>query len=670
MSFLYPFILAGMGVVAVPIVLHMIRRHARHQRSFSSLMFLTPSTPRFHRRTKLEHLGLLILRCAIICLWVLALARPFWKEAADAHSASVTRRWVLLIDISASMRRDDLWAQAQQHVRTVLEDVKPEDRLCLMVFDRDVHPLMGFDQWQQLDVSRRKATVWEQMRSLSPTWHQTDLGGALIAAAEALEDDRMGPETSASGPRQIVCISDLQQGASLTAFQSYQWPMEVQLEFKTVVAERATNASMQWIADRANPQGGAVRVINSKEATTERFTLQWNRDPNHVREIAVPAGLRVVVSEPFLQQEAGTLQLHGDDHDFDNTLYVAPRQPQTTRVLFLGSDDGRDPHGLRFYLQQALSSGAGRLFQCVDQGIETADLIVVGESLDGATLTQVSQALQQGTPVWVVVTSTDMAYTLASLAQVRSPKVTEAEGDDYAMLERLKGDHPAMTPFVDPRFGDFTHVHIWHYRQCRLSDWPSAHVMAWLESDYPAWWSMSVGQGTLLVMAYGWQPKDSDLALSSKFVPLIYSWMDYVGLLQDPVDQVTVGDVIACDSSDQVTKPNGAVVASNEDVRTDMPGLYTLEGESGIRSVAVNLASAEGRTTPYDLDELEQAGLPVNSTPVSDNAATQTLRQPQTFAAMEGQQKLWRKFLLAALLLLWVEIWLSGFLVRKQGETA
>ena len=77
MSFLYPLFLAGIAAVAAPILLHMIRRHTRNRVTFSSLMFLRTTAPRFRSRSRLEHIALLVLRCIILCLLAFAFARPF-----------------------------------------------------------------------------------------------------------------------------------------------------------------------------------------------------------------------------------------------------------------------------------------------------------------------------------------------------------------------------------------------------------------------------------------------------------------------------------------------------------------------------------------------------------------------------------------------------------------
>src|SRR4029079_6559247 len=100
MSFLAPlFLLRRAGIIG-PIIFHLIRRTTREVTPFSSLMFLQPTPPRVTRRSRIENLWLLLLRCAVIALLALGFARPFLqREKADANVGSgAGKRIVLLVD--------------------------------------------------------------------------------------------------------------------------------------------------------------------------------------------------------------------------------------------------------------------------------------------------------------------------------------------------------------------------------------------------------------------------------------------------------------------------------------------------------------------------------------------------------------------------------------------
>src|SRR5215467_14576374 len=109
MSFLAPLFVLGSLAVALPIIFHLIRRTTKERTNFSSLLFLQPTPPRLTRRSRLEHLLLLALRCLAICLLALGFSRPFFKKPLSiVPPADSSRRILILIDSSASMRRSGL----------------------------------------------------------------------------------------------------------------------------------------------------------------------------------------------------------------------------------------------------------------------------------------------------------------------------------------------------------------------------------------------------------------------------------------------------------------------------------------------------------------------------------------------------------------------------------
>src|SRR5262245_4462191 len=189
MSFLTPLYALGLLAVAAPIVFHLIRRSPRGDVPFSSLMFLSPTPPRLTRRSRLDHLLLLLLRATALCLLALAFARPFLREAARLDSGEgVRRRVVVLIDTSASMRRGDLWARAKALADEVITHCQPNDQLAVISFDTSSRVLLGFDESGMLDPAKRLLVARARVDGLAPSWGGTYLGQALIDAVAAIED--------------------------------------------------------------------------------------------------------------------------------------------------------------------------------------------------------------------------------------------------------------------------------------------------------------------------------------------------------------------------------------------------------------------------------------------------------------------------------------------------
>ncbi len=699
MSFLYPLLLAGVAAVGVPILLHMIRRHTRKRVTFSSLMFVRTTAPRLRNRSRIENLSLLILRCLLLCLLAIAFARPLFLRQTPEKVTHGGRRIVLLVDTSASMRRAGLWNQAMAEVRSVLSDVEPIDRLCLMTFDRSTQTQIGFEQWAALDPPQRAAVVTDCLADLSPGWASTDLGGALTTAAEAIEDDEVGDGDQPGGIRQIVLIGDLQQGCRLDALHTYQWPETTELILRPVECAKATNAALEWVIHRRPPTGPdgndapSIRVTNAPEAAAEQFQLRWADEPASSRtvDVYVPAGRSAVVKvvTPRDPSTANRLVLTGDDHAFDNTLYIAPRLQQQINILYIGNDEPNDPRGMLYYVRQAFEASGGLNVRVtfhkgdeplVPDEVAAAHLTVVTEITHAESLGVLGRHVESGGTVLLAMKSAQAATALPALTGIANINSEEADAGRYAMLGRIEFAHPLLSVFADPRFGDFTKVHFWKYRRVDLAAVPGARVLAWYDSDDPAWFEVPKGRGTVVVLTSGWHPADSDLALSSKFVPLLYSVLEYAGALTGTQAQYFVGDPVPVvhpiglpSQNVQIRKPDGSTVVLERGTetftRTDMPGVYGMESAGGIRQFAVNVPVSESRTDPMAIEELEKVGLTVK---LPAPAAARQVAKAAVYRGLvetESEQKLWRWVLVAALVVLLLETWLAGWLTRPASES-
>jgi len=254
------------------------------------------------------------------------------------------------------------------------------------------------------------------------------------------------------------------------------------------------------------------------------------------------------------------------------------------------------------------------------------------------------------------------------------------------MLADIDFRHPLFAAFADPRFSDFTHIHFWKYRRLDPSSIPGAHVLAKFDNGDPAVLEAPVGRGRVLIFASGWNREDSQLALSTKFVPLLYALLETAGAASPLPTQYYVGDVVpltALAGPSQtgltVRKPDGAEMKLSGDTtnfsQTVMPGLYQVTPASGSKPArfVVNLDPAESRTAPLPIDELERLGVPMaQRKPVASREAQRQARLQSS--ELEGRQKLWRWFLLGTLGVLLVETWLAGRTGRRvptpEGSTA
>src|SRR6202158_6397195 len=87
MSFLTPLFLAGLGALAIPVLIHLIQRERKRVVEFPSLMFVRRIPYQSVRRRRIRHWLLLVMRAAALALIIAAFARPFFRQRATALAA-------------------------------------------------------------------------------------------------------------------------------------------------------------------------------------------------------------------------------------------------------------------------------------------------------------------------------------------------------------------------------------------------------------------------------------------------------------------------------------------------------------------------------------------------------------------------------------------------------
>ncbi|WP_040766300.1 BatA domain-containing protein, partial [Novipirellula maiorica] len=226
MSLLAPLYFAGALAIGLPILFHLIRRQPKGNIAFSSLMFLKPTPPRLTRRSRLDNWLLLLIRSLAILLLAAAFTRPFFRTESLTDSEATGQRFVMLLDTSASMKRAGVWEQAIEQVDRVISELGPNDHLAMVVFDHEPKTLFSLEQSYELAADQRFSAARLSLQNLAPSWQDSDLGRALVYAADiaaASEADLEDGQHDAA----LILISDMQSGSKIENLQRFSWPENV-----------------------------------------------------------------------------------------------------------------------------------------------------------------------------------------------------------------------------------------------------------------------------------------------------------------------------------------------------------------------------------------------------------------------------------------------------------
>lgn len=719
------FAVAGGLLAGVPLVLHLFRRTPALRMPFSVVRFLIPTLPTTTKRASIEHWPLMLLRILALVLIGLAFARPFQRltiaKAAEAGSAD---RIAVLIDASASMRRDGIREAVLQELQNVAASLNDEDTLSISVFSESTRSLLKAAEWRQTEPANRAALVARAAEAYDADWLATQTATAMLATADevAREEGAAGPD----GERRVVLVTDFQEGSQLEGLRAGTWPDSVKLDLRIVKPTESGNAGIS-LGEESRTGKLRVRVSNSGDAVTTKLQLSpfdsRGAPVGNPITMDVGGGQRRTIAVPEAvagQPRIAGYELLNEPHVFDNVVDLPLEDQQVLQVAHAGSSDPDNADEMRYYLQRVFDGNESDPLELVDLVGADAVAIPVPESIRLAIVTDAVSAgladslrafVDRGGVLLIALKSVEMAESLTSFLP-QNGTIEEASVDEYAMLGRLDFTSPLLAPFAEARFADFSSIRFWHYRKLSFDDkQPDApRVIAQFDSGAPAILQSSGNQNAnVFVLTAGWHPNDSQWALSTRFPPMILRLVQIANPRQSGYRLMEAGQRIYPQELTNVagwnlTLPDGSVrtassrpsraeeertdestpveltadvsdPAAGESVVLDVPGRWALswgtqEGPR-VMSLLVTVPASESRTEPLPLGQLQALGMS-SDVAAAAPGATGEKNDPRTTAQLdarelESQQKFWRWLLVAGLSCLALEGILAFAIERRHS---
>ena len=610
LSFLFPAFLIGSVVIAVPIVLHLMRRETAPRIQFSAVRLLKRVPVEQTRQKRFRELLLLALRIAALLLLAIAFARPYLGTYNAAGSA-VT---VVAVDTSFSMSAPGQFERAQDLAHDAI-DSAPSGQLVGVVSFDDVATIV-----REPSPDRRAARA--AVSRLTPGFGATRYRRGLAQAAGAI------------GPREgrIVVVTDLQRSGWERDDEGAvpeRFPVEV-LDTGPPVRNLAVTAI------RREPTGTAAVVQNvGAGSVTTHVTLHVA--DKKVGEVEVTAGpgstdVRFPVSLP----RAGAASVSIADPDgypADNTRYVILDPPEPAPLLAITARG--DPSADAFYLERALmvAEEAGRFDLTGAMPTELQSLAAERLAELPAILLLATQGLDRsGKEVLASYVTAGGGLLIVAGANLDPEVVTNILGDDPALVVRpteavganmsfapLDPRHPIFRPFGALR-GNLGQVRF--RRAVRVEEGEAARVIARFSDGSPGLVEYRSGAGRALLFASDLNNEWNDFPRHPTFVPFVHEAMRY--LVRDR------------------ERPQEFVVAAAPAGAPRQPGIAVV-GQAG-RRVAINVDVSESNPTRVSPEEFMAA-----IGRLTDVAAAEARSDAVQY---EDQQGYWRYLLVLMALVL------------------
>ncbi len=336
MSFFYPSFLYALGLIAIPIIIHLFYFRRFRKVYFSNVRFLREVKEETSMRSRLRNLLVLLLRCLAVAALVVAFAQPFLpvSERVPGGRKAVSVYVDNSFSMAAESDRAPLLQLARDRARDIVNAFGPEDRF--QVLDN------GFSGRGQRLVGQEAALTAIDAITVQPESRR--LTRVLGRQASALN-------TEDTENRLVYLLSDFQRNITDLA-SAPDSSLRVNLVPLTAVRERNVAIDSAWfdapvpLLDQNNLLIVRVRNYGTEDVDNVRLSLGYAGQSKPEGTLRIPAG-SYVTDTVYLNVSsggAGTAQLNITDFpvQFDDTYYLAFRTTDRVRVLNIDADGSAD----------------------------------------------------------------------------------------------------------------------------------------------------------------------------------------------------------------------------------------------------------------------------------------------------------------------------------------
>jgi len=206
MTFVFPILLGGLALIAVPILLHLIFRQKPRRLQFPAFRFLIKRHRTNLRKLQLRHILLLALRILLIAAICLALARPklFYTELNLSSDRPVAA--VFILDTSYSMEyatsdKQSRLDEAKKRAVELLDELPDGSRIAVL---DSAETALSRGNWQSKAQARQRITGLTLQHKNAPLTRNVQAAYRMFGELVRSTDD----ESARQLPRLLCVFSD------------------------------------------------------------------------------------------------------------------------------------------------------------------------------------------------------------------------------------------------------------------------------------------------------------------------------------------------------------------------------------------------------------------------------------------------------------------------------
>jgi len=729
MTFLNFGALFGLAAISIPVIIHLLNKMQVKEVQWAAMRFLQESIEKHSRRIQLEEILLMLLRCLLIALLILALSRPTWTSGT-ASTGSHLATAVIIIDNSYSMG-------CTNGIQTRLERAQAAAEQILMAFPTGSSSALFFaaDNVQPViaEPTYDFNLLRQSIRKAKLTDRATDLSSALQRAVTTLQQYKGG------GAKEIYLITDGQANG---------WPTLDQLTNQLEQIKKEMTVHLVLVGDAAESNLGvtglrvesgltpvnqqlrcSVEVLNGSttEARDVRVSLQVDDEP--------PADEAIIPSiQPGTSASAAlfaklhtegfhtlTAKLSPDRLPADDKRTVAVRAIRAVKVLLVtGTTPSTTSQSDDFYIRNALvpvsrnelddyyiKTTTTSVAQLHAAALDEYDAVFLLDlpSIQPGDVSPLLSYVQQGGGLVIFPgpgSNLDLYNEQLGHDGFMPVRFGQAKGDPnhqdkYFKLQAKDYDHPLVTLWNNPSAGSLASSHFFSYYQMTPQPWTAPakgaedsvngqpRVVAHFEpSGDPFAVEHTWGSGRVVVFSGPATAIWNDLPKHAAFVPLINHVLGSLVGRQDEGLNIRVGQRFSYGVNSNLLRKDVSVAipGSTEPPRvigqvTLVNGRPTVEFPDTDESGAYKVSIAGSPPTLLDFaaqsDPNESNLTPLSATQLDAlNKVAEVIhwtpdyKLSEKITAARVGTELWGPLLLAALIIATLETFLAQRFSRSK----
>ncbi len=624
MSFLNPFLLFGSIALAIPVLIHLVRREKSEIIPFSSLMFLLKVPKRSIRQQKIKNLLLMALRLLILALLVGAFARPYLtKPATPVGNGNSNRGTVLLLDTSYSMRYANNFDKLKAEARSRIDSLRSGDRMAIVAFNENANLIAQ----PTSDKDALKAAV----NTLEPSYEATRYYEAFVLA-DRLLGGFVGDQ------KQLVVISDFQRNGWNRSSRESVIGTDVKTETVNLGVKDWTNVGIDSVLldqtsfNRTYTGRLIARVHNyGKDKPIEvPVTVTLNDKEVGRKTLTVSANSTAIAEftgfDLPLGFSKGRVRIEGNDPlKVDNEFLFVIERREKLNVLVV--DTGKPKQSL--YLRQAYTSTAELPFEVTTMPasaitpdeIAKHEVVIINDvpRLPDKVREKMDELRKTGQGQLIIVAeNADISwwnsYGKLPVKLVQHIFVPKDRARPSVSLTTYDQNHAIFKPFKTSTKVALNSALFFDYMNVEPK--AGAVVLAKYEDGSPVIVESSKDDHGLLVFSSTVDSRWNDLPLKPSFLPLFHEVVHYLTRYNESRGWYSLGEVIPVTAGLEnvaaavIDPKNGRQALGNlaagqtKFYRPELPGFHEIRVGPDTRMVAVNPPASEGNLDSMPPDDL------------------------------------------------------------------